>query len=150
VKRSPMPPRATPFPRTAWKRKRARPTASDAVLAGRRVILLQEGCRVCGGHRAEVCHHRKLRSQGGDHSWSNLVPLCWWHHEAIHRNPAVAHATGYIVLRNEDPRRVPMMDLAAMPTAQRLRLTRPVFDWRLMQRQIEEEKAALGPEWGTL
>jgi hypothetical protein len=148
VKRSPMPPRAKPFPRSPWLPTRRRQTASEAVYRGRRAILLQEGCRVCGKD-AEDVHHRKLRSQGGDHSWANLMPVCRRDHDQIHRNPAISHAAGWIVLRNEDPWRIRVLNMWELPTAQRIRFIRPVFDWAAIREAIDEENAMLGPEWGT-
>ena len=146
MKRSPMPPRAKPFPRSMWKRTRRPPNASEAVLRGRRTILLQEPCRLSGAdpHPSEDVHHRKLRSQGGDHRWSNLMPVCRPHHDSIHRNPALSHAAGYIVLRNEDPWRVPVIPLAELPAAARIRFIRPVYDWNAA-RELAHEHARLGP-----
>jgi len=39
--------------------------------------------------------------------------------------------------------------LAELPTAQRIRFIRPVFDWAAIREAIDEENGRLGPEWGT-
>jgi len=122
------------------RRRRVRAFANyEEELATKRVILLREPCVLCHG-RSQHIHHRRLRSQGGDNDFSNLLPMCWRCHDAVHANQA-----GLIVGRTEDPRRVPIT-LTDLPTAQRIRLVRPIFDWRAMQRQINEENAVLGPD----
>lgn len=42
-------------------------------------------------------HHRRLRSQGGTHSPTNLVVLCPGHHREVHDNPARGYACGLLV-----------------------------------------------------
>jgi len=122
------------------RRRRVRAFANyEEELATKRAILLREPCVLCNG-RSQHVHHRKLRSQGGDNDFSNLLPMCWRCHDAVHANPAIARQAGLIVGRTEDPRRVPIT-LTDLPTAQRIRLVRPIFDWRAMQRQINEENA---------
>ncbi len=49
------------------------------------------------------CHHRKLRSQGGDNSMSNLIALCGLHHHAVHHAPQLAYELGYLVRSWDDP-----------------------------------------------
>ena len=140
-----MPDRATPFPRAFWKRPRRPQNVSEATYQGRRAILLQDPCAVCGGSSVDV-HHRKRRSQGGDHRWSNLMPVCRWCHDAIGRYPGYAHQAGYSVLRHEDPRQIRVLRLSELPTAARLRFTKPLIDHRLMRDAVEAQ--GLGPEWG--
>lgn len=47
--------------------------------------------------RATHMHHRKMRSQGGDHSAANLLHLCGFHHDYIHAHPAESYANGWLV-----------------------------------------------------
>jgi hypothetical protein len=134
--------RATPLRR---KRPLNRLPSFDEDYYAKRPILLREGCRLCPAAAAHV-HHRKMRSQGGDNDWPNLVPLCWWHHDAVHRYPAIAHTLGLIVRRGEDPVRIPILSLRELPAWARLRMTRPVYDWKLAQRLVDAEHARLGPD----
>jgi len=60
---------------------------------------------------------------------------------------AYATAIGFLVLRHEDPRLIPVLELSTLPTAARLRLTKPLFDHRALGPFIEAEHAKLGPEW---
>ena len=150
MKRSAMPPQRVPMRRTALSRRPTRRAATyEAELALRRPVVLSQPCHLCGGH-SQVPHHRKLRSQGGDNAWANLLPLCWPCHDLVHANPALSHAAGLIDTRGEDPARVEVKKLASLPVRERLRLTRPIFDWRAYERDRVAEKAAKGPEWGTL
>lgn len=58
-----------------------------------------EGICPPGAHRAEVVHHRRLRSQGGTHDLSNLVALCDTAHRWAHDNPLAAQQLGLIETR---------------------------------------------------
>ncbi len=147
MKRVEMPRRMAPMVRTRLTRRRAlrRTLTVDEDYAIKRRILLRRPCAVCF-HPSEVVHHRKLRSQGGDNSWSNLIQLCEWHHVAAHRYPAIAHSVGLIVLRNEDPALIPIISIGNLETAPRLRFTRPAYDWQRAQMAITEENGRLGPE----
>lgn len=62
-------------------------------------------CEGCGKHLGNegVVHHRKLRSQGGDHSLANLMVLHVACHVWAHANPAAAMAAGWIVSGWGDP-----------------------------------------------
>jgi hypothetical protein len=53
--------------------------------------------------RAEVLHHRQLRSQGGTHLPENIAHLSEKCHRWVHENPAEAAERGLIVRRT--PRR---------------------------------------------
>jgi hypothetical protein len=46
--------------------------------------------------RATRMHHRRMRSQGGPDTASNLVHLCEAHHNYIHAFPAWAADNGYL------------------------------------------------------
>lgn len=48
-------------------------------------------------------HHRKLRAQGGDDSYGNLIDLPPEIHEAVHREPEVAYQHGLLVRETDDP-----------------------------------------------
>lgn len=56
---------------------------------------------ICAGI-ADHRHHRQLR-RFGDHSNSNLLPVCFACHEHIHRNPAWARSWGLLVSSWEMP-----------------------------------------------
>lgn len=78
------------------------------------LLLRDEFTRLVGGYALHgkrafdySVHHRKLRSQGGDNSPSNLIAVCGHGtagcHGRIHANPKWAKDNGYIVRRDEDP-----------------------------------------------
>ena len=48
----------------------------------------------CGG--GLHVHHLRRRSQGGTHDLENLVTLCAWHHDWLHRNVAEAERLGLL------------------------------------------------------
>ena len=59
-----------------------------------------EGCTVV----ATDVHHRKMRSQGGEHTLDNLVHLCHrCHIVGIHHNTGWAYLHGWLVRRDDDP-----------------------------------------------
>lgn len=51
-------------------------------------------------------HHRKLRSQGGDNSWGNLILVPPEIHELIHHHPEVAKEHGLLVHPNANPHEI--------------------------------------------
>jgi hypothetical protein len=58
----------------------------------------------CGcGQRAVHMHHRRLRSQGGQHTPANLLHLTLAHHAEIHANPTRAYELGFLVSAWADP-----------------------------------------------
>lgn len=65
----------------------------------------EAGCT--GG--AEHLHHRKLRSQGGGHTVSNLVHICAACHRWVHGHPAAAYRCGWLVHGWDDPEETPML-----------------------------------------
>ena len=79
---------------------------------------------VCSGAEATHLHHRQLR-RGGDHRAVNALHVCSLCHDAIHRNPAIAYATGAMVSQTNDPAEVPWQgsvawqELAARPRVPR-------------------------------
>jgi 5-methylcytosine-specific restriction endonuclease McrA len=48
-------------------------------------------------------HHRKMRSQGGSHSATNLLAVCKVHHIWIHENPAMSYERGWLVKSWDTP-----------------------------------------------
>lgn len=81
--------------RTRTVRKSATPAGPDAET--RRAVLERD--QGCAGARLvpEVpcwgelhLHHKRRRSQGGDHSPGNLVTLCAACHSWVHAHPALA------------------------------------------------------------
>lgn len=54
------------------------------------------------------CHHRKLRSQGGQDSMFNLVCLCHEDHARIHRAVQWSYENGWLVRSFDDPALVPV------------------------------------------
>lgn len=74
----------------------------------RRAVRERDGyrCRAGGcwiGETGGHIHHRKLRSQGGDHSPANLLLLCDDHHRAVHASPGLAYELGFLVRSSDDP-----------------------------------------------
>ena len=68
-------------------------------------------CECCGvriGARSYQCHHRKLRSRGGQDSAANLAALCALCHRRVHNHPAWATEQGFMLLSTDDPARMPM------------------------------------------
>jgi 5-methylcytosine-specific restriction endonuclease McrA len=55
-------------------------------------------CVRCGRADWLHVHHRRMRSQGGKDTFSNLVTLCVRCHEWVHHHPALA-AQGGLLLR---------------------------------------------------
>nr|WP_304503761.1 HNH endonuclease signature motif containing protein [Corynebacterium lemuris] len=58
--------------------------------------------------RAEEWHHRKLRSQGGEHTVENGLAVCAACHRHIHMNPADSYTAGWLVKSTHDPVDVPV------------------------------------------
>jgi hypothetical protein len=55
-------------------------------------------------NRADHLHHRKMRSQGGDHSALNVLAVCSFHHQWIHDHPAQSYENGWLVRSWDTPR----------------------------------------------
>lgn len=89
--------------RSRPKRKKYDPQAAEDWQAIRADVMVRDmgicraaiipGCRGRGSH----VHHRKLRSQGGKDELDNLILLCEWCHEYIHKNPAESYEVGWLV-----------------------------------------------------
>jgi 5-methylcytosine-specific restriction endonuclease McrA len=54
----------------------------------RKQVLRRDGwrCQVCGSRQNLQVHHKKLRSQQGPDSDSNLITLCVDCHEGLHQS----------------------------------------------------------------
>lgn len=75
----------------------------------------QDGwCLWCGKRLPMVfaVHHRRLRSQGGDNSASNLVCLCHACHNgstgAVHAQPSLSYERGFLVRSWASPEDIPL------------------------------------------
>ncbi len=69
-------------------------------------------CDMCGQHLdpdAWECHHRKLRSQGGQDDIANLIALHSSCHWIAHGNPLWSYDRGYLVPRAKEPDSVPVL-----------------------------------------
>lgn len=67
-------------------------------------------CELCAQPLGPVfqCHHRKLRSRGGQDSICNLVALDGRCHNRVHGHPAWATENGWMVASTDDPATVPV------------------------------------------
>jgi len=91
-----------------------KPGRGDEIPAATRraVKRRSEGsCEVCGCGGADHMHHRKLRSQGVDHSPANLLHVHFGCHKEIHGNPERSYALGHLVHGWADPASVPVQPL---------------------------------------
>jgi len=64
-------------------------------------------CARCG-EAGSHAHHRKLRSQGGRDTFSNMIYLCAPCHETVHRERVEARDAGWIVHPQMNPAHVPI------------------------------------------
>ena len=55
------------------------------------------------------CHHRRLKSQGGQDEIANLVALHDACHSRLHGDRVMARETGFIVHRPDDPAHTPVL-----------------------------------------
>ena len=65
-----------------------------------------EACMYAASGKMDL-HHRKIRSQGGEHTKANLVWIHDYCHRYIHENPTLAYRLGWLVRSYLDPRNVP-------------------------------------------
>ena len=84
------------------------------------VIERDRWCPVCGVYLDSVhLHHRRLRSQGGKDSYSNLIaihPAC---HQRVHASPAAAYEAGWMVPSWAQPEEWPLR----LPDGRTIRLS---------------------------
>jgi 5-methylcytosine-specific restriction endonuclease McrA len=107
-----MNPRSNPLRRTRMKpgRPSKRPIpkeVADAVIA--RAAGACEACRFTLGEIGHM-HHRKLRSQGGQHTLENLLLVHTQCHDAIHSSKfsSIAYDLGLLVRAWLDPADIPV------------------------------------------
>lgn len=117
VRRTPLPRgtaelKRSPMPRTAARPRRAqRVTIPESI---RRQALARDGkaCQRCGVSiigKPYSLHHRKPRSQGGEHTLANLVTVCGFGgdtsmcHGEIESQRTQATEDGWLVPRSKDP-----------------------------------------------
>lgn len=62
----------------------------------------------CNG-KAQHLHHRKMRSQGGEHTVENLVSACTNCHHYVHMKPAISYSHGWLVRSTRDPDHEPFL-----------------------------------------
>ena len=67
----------------------------------------------------EHTHHIRRRSQGGSDLPANLLAVCFWCHEHIHRHPAESVSFGFLEVGTVGP----------ASSAVRV-LDRPPYDWK--------------------
>lgn len=67
-------------------------------------------CELCAQPLGAIfqCHHRKLRSRGGQDSVCNLVALHGKCHNRVHGHPAWATEQGFMVASTDDPATIPV------------------------------------------
>lgn len=117
MKRTPLQ-RKTPMKRTPLKSKNStkRPTKKKNRIPPevRSAVMKRAGhqCEVMADPlcttRADEFHHRKLRSQGGEHTVENGLGICPACHRHIHMNPEESRKEGWIVKSSYDPVDVPV------------------------------------------
>lgn len=100
IKRSTPLQAKTPLKRTGPIKARRK---SEPELQKSRSVAFERADWICEARwegctgRAEHAHHRLRRSQGGKHTPNNLLAVCAWCHEQIHRNPAKAFDLGHLL-----------------------------------------------------
>lgn len=72
--------------RLAGARRRHPSQPANPLPAATHTAVLERdgGCRYCGTHVGLHVHHINYRSQGVDHSETNLITLCYHHHDLVH------------------------------------------------------------------
>lgn len=101
--------------RVPWSQ---RPKTEKVAKAGfidpklRRAVYERAGgnCEFCGERLegAWECHHRRLRSRGGQDSVCNLVALHHFCHRRLHSHNRFATEHGFVVSAYDDPAFVPL------------------------------------------
>lgn len=113
LERGPGPARRAELKRTAMAKGRPKIRTVDGFTeptAATRTFVLatfQGCCAVCGRPGDLVLHHRKLKSRGGHHRGSNLLPVHVDCHRRIHAESAASEATGLILPSTATPSRCP-------------------------------------------
>jgi hypothetical protein len=105
--------RTKPISAAPWKQRQKpaeKPGLIDPALRAR-VLAREHGCcALCGERLPAVweCHHRKLKSRGGEDDITNLVALDMLCHRRAHSHPAWALEHGFMVSTYADPAETPV------------------------------------------
>lgn len=91
----------------------------------RKLILRRDDwcCVRCGKEATDV-HHRKAKKMGGTkdeetaYGYANLISVCRYCHSWIHRHPAAAADSGYIVKTGFDPATIDIVTKHGLLTLQ--------------------------------
>jgi 5-methylcytosine-specific restriction endonuclease McrA len=102
-----------PIARAPWRIERPRIAKTGFIDPALRCVVRDRAdgcCELCGERLGPVfeCHHRKLRSRGGQDSAANLLALCSTCHRRCHEHVAWATEQGFIVASHDDPQFVPV------------------------------------------
>jgi len=103
-----------PIRRAPWQRPKPALSLRGSTIDPTLRLLVRDRagglCECCGDRLSPIfqCHHRKLRSRGGQDSAANLAALCGLCHRRIHSRVEWATEQGFIVSATDDPARVPM------------------------------------------
>jgi hypothetical protein len=65
-------------------------------------------CVRCGSGTGLHVHHRRMRSQGGRDTFSNMVTVCVACHAWVHQNVAAAQLAGLLVPHGGEPAAIPL------------------------------------------
>lgn len=105
--------RGKPIQRQPWQRPKPALTLHGSTIDPklRELVYKRAGglCECCGERLNPAdyqCHHRKLRSRGGQDSATNLVALHGKCHTRIHGHPHWSEEHGFMVGSREDPKTV--------------------------------------------
>ena len=98
MKRTPLnrrqPLRRNPFPRRPPRKSTVIPTTVRAEVEARSGGVCEwPSCP----ELATDLHHLLMRSQGGEHTLTNLRALCRSHHRNIHDHPAQSYESGWLI-----------------------------------------------------
>src|SRR6266571_3836115 len=119
LKRSPLQSRGVPLRRTRMKPGRPSKTPMPKSVADAVIDRAGGRCEACGFAAVGKMslHHRKMRSQGGQHTVENLLYVhdgetddC---HAAIHRYPRAAYLCGLLVRSWLDPADIPVKNFGS-------------------------------------
>ena len=101
--------------RAPWQRPKPAVTVHGSTIDPKLRALVRDRaggmCECCGDRLSAIfqCHHRKLRSRGGQDSACNLVALCGLCHRRLHSHVRFATEHGFIVSAYDDPASVPLL-----------------------------------------
>ena len=87
------------------------PAVAEAVIE--RAAGACEACRFTAAGKMDL-HHRRLRSQGGQHTVENLLWVHDYCHDTIHQHPAISYRQGMLVHSWDDPADVPVRTFGSL------------------------------------